>query len=196
MTTNPIAFAAPRRDAEPIMVDMATSVVADGKIRVAHNRGDKLPQGWIIDRHGQPSTDPGDYLNEPRGAILPLGGVAAHKGYCLSFIVELLGGTLSGQGCAAGERSLKSNGVMLNVYDISFFSDLDDYYDEVESLIGHVRSSRVDPAIGEILIPGEPELRTAQARRAHGIELDVTTWSRICEAGEHLGLDTSHWRAM
>lgn len=194
LTTSPIAFAAPRRSADPILVDMATSVVADGKIRVARNRGVPLPAGCIIDHEGYPSTKPEDYLENPRGAILPLGGVAAHKGYCLSFIVELLGGALSGEGCAAGERTIKSNGVLLTVYDISFFTDLESYYDDVEGLIQHVLSSRIDPKVGEILVPGEPEFRTAQKRQEQGIDLDETTWSRICEAAERLGLDPTRWQ--
>jgi len=193
LTTNPIAFAAPRRSDEPILVDMATSMVAEGKIRVAVNQGKPLPDGCIIDHEGRPSTDPQDYLGEPRGAILPLGGSAAYKGYCLGFLVELLAGALSGQGCAAGERRLKSNGVTLTVYDISFFTDLETFYDEVEGLIRHVLSSRVDPKIGQILLPGQPEWRAAEHRREHGIELDDTTWSRICAAGKGLGIDTSWW---
>ena len=90
LSTNPIAFAAPRRSAEPILVDMTTSVCAEGKIRVASNKGVALPAGCIIDAHGNPSTNPQDYLGDPPGAMLPLGGPVAYKGYCLSFIVEIL----------------------------------------------------------------------------------------------------------
>lgn len=194
LTTNPIAFAAPRRGCEPILVDMATSMVAEGKVRVASNQGKPLPPGCIIDHHGTPSTDPQDYLGEPRGAILPIGGAAAHKGYCLGFLVELLAGALSGQGCAAGERRLKSNGATLTVYDIGFFTDLDSYYTEVENLIQHVLSSRIDPSVGQILLPGQPEWNAAEHRRKHGIELDDTTWSRICGAAEGLGIDVSQWQ--
>ena len=193
LSTNPIAFTAPRRAAEPIMVDMATSVTAEGKVRVAQNRGQPVPEGWIIDRQGQPTTDPADYLDNAQGAILPLGGVAAYKGYCLSFIVELLGGALSGEGCAAGDRVMKSNGVLITVYDIECFADLETYYDEMEGLIEHVHSSRVDPRIGEILLPGEPEFLTARQRTREGIEVDDTTWQRICEASRTLGLDPDPW---
>ena len=192
MSTNPIAFASPRRGHRPIMVDMATSVTAEGKIRVARNRGTDVPLGWLIDNEGTPTTNPDDFLTKG-GAILPLGGVAGYKGYCLSIIVELLGGALSGQGVTSGEQQMVSNGVLITVYDIEHFTDLEDYYDEVETLVGHIRSSRIDPAIGEILLPGEPEFRSEEQRIREGIELDNTTWSHICEAGVRLGLDTEGW---
>ena len=102
LSTNPIAFAAPRRNANPILVDMTTSVVAEGKIRLAINQGVKVPEGWLIDGYGAPTTEPNDFKDDPPGAILPLGGDAGHKGYGLSIMVELLGGALSGQGCGGG----------------------------------------------------------------------------------------------
>jgi uncharacterized oxidoreductase len=193
LSTNPIAFAAPRRQGDPLMVDMATSVTAEGKIRVAKNRRQPLPQGWIIDRQGRPSTDPDEYLDGAGGAILPLGGVAAYKGYCLSFIVEILGGALSGQGCAAGETEMQSNGLCIVVYDLEHFIDRDFYFNELESLIRHVRTSRIDPQIGEILLPGEPEFRTARQRHKDGIPVDETTWKRMGEAARQLGLDPAAW---
>lgn len=196
LSTNPLAFAAPRRHADPVMVDMTTSVVAEGKVRIFQNRGHRLPQGWIIDHQGKPSTDPAAYLDEPRGAILPLGGVVAYKGYCLSFIVEILGGALSGEGCASGERVMHSNGLLLTVYDPEQFTDRESYYDELEALIRHVHSSRLDPQINEILVPGEPEFRTARQRQAEGIPIDHTTWTRIGEAARTIGLDPVPWEGL
>lgn len=196
LSTNPIAFAAPRRHADPVMVDMTTSVVAEGKVRVYQNRGHRLPQGWIIDHQGNPATDPAAYLGDPPGAILPLGGVVGYKGYCLSFVVEILGGALSGEGCACGERIMHSNGVLLTVYDPEQFTDRESYYDELETLIGHVQSSRIDPRIGEILVPGEPEFRTARKREAEGVPIDDTTWTRIGEAARTIGLDPAPWEEL
>lgn len=193
LSTNPIAFSAPRREGEPILVDMTTSVVAEGKIRVAINQGQKVPEGWMIDSEGNPTIDPEDFKADPPGAILPLGGVVAHKGFALGLLVELLGGALSGQGCATGERQMKSNGVVLTVYDIAHFTDLESYYQEVESLICHVKSSRLAPGFKEILLPGEPEFRTAQNRRKNGVEIDETTWLMICEEARAVGLNPGHW---
>jgi uncharacterized oxidoreductase len=195
LSTNPIAFSAPRREDNPILVDMTTSVVAEGKVRVALNQGKQVPEGWLIDAQGNSTTDPKAFKADPPGAILPLGGVVAHKGYSLGFVVELLGGLLSGQGCAAGERTMVSNGVLFTVYHIEHFTNLDTYYDEVEALIRYVKSSRIAPGFKEILAPGEPEFRTAQRKQIEGIDIDETTWATICEEARAFGLDADRWTA-
>ena len=193
LSTNPISFAAPRRNAEPILVAMTTSVCAEGKVRVAHNKGEQLPEGRIIDHDGNPSTDPEDFVGTPPGAILPFGGPVAYKGYCLGMVVEILGGALGGQGTANGETVMQSNGLHLTVYDIGHFVDEDEFHAELESLIKHVYTSRVDPRIGEILLPGDPEYRTGRQRQEEGIPIDDTTWSRINEAARSLNVDTQSW---
>lgn len=189
LSTNPIAFAAPRRDADPILVDMTTSIVAEGKIRLAINQGVQVPEGWLIDGYGEPTTEPNDFKDDPPGAILPLGGDAGHKGYGLSIMVELLGGALSGQGCAAGDREMISNGVLINAYDIEHFTDMETFYEEVEGLMRHVKSSRLASGFTEILAPGEPEFRTAERRATEGIEVDDRTWETVCEIGAEFGVD-------
>ena len=196
LSTNPLAFAAPRPNADPILVDITTSVVAEGKIRLALNHGKNVPEGWLIDHEGNPTTDPKDFVAERPGAILPLGGPVAHKGYGLSLIVEILGGALSGQGCGQGERQLQSNGVMITVYRIEHFVERSFYDEELEALIAHILTSRVAPGFEEILLPGEPEHRTARRREQEGIEIDATTWSRITEAARQLGLDPEKWHAV
>ena len=193
LSTDPLAFAAPRRQADPILVDMTTSVVAEGKIRVALNRGDSVPAGWIIDSKGNPTTNPHDMKAEPPGAILPLGGVVAHKGTGLAIMVEVLGGALSGLGCANGSRTMISNGVLLNVYNIEHFVDSDEFYDEIESLISHIKSSALAPGFDEILVPGEPEYRSAERVEKAGIEVDEKTWELICEEARHFGIDPDKW---
>ena len=174
------------------MVDMATSVAAEGKLRIFRNRGHALPEGWIVDHAGAATTDPNAFLEDPRGAMLPLGGPAAYKGYCLSVIVELLGGALGGEGCAAGLVRMKSNGVLLNVYNIEHFTSLEAYYSEVETLIDHIHTSRVDPDVGEILLPGELEFRSAREKETNGIAIDATAWSRIRATAKRFGLDADH----
>jgi len=196
LSTNPIAFAAPRPHGEPIVVDMTTSVVAEGKIRMADNKGERVPEGWIIDHEGNPTTDPADLLGDPPGAILPMGGAVGYKGYGLGLAVELWGGLLSGEGCASGERVFKSNGAMFTVYDPSFFADAETYAHEVEGLIAHVMSSRLAPGVEQILLPGELEFRTAEKRRREGIDVDDGTWKRICDAAQSVGLDPSAWDAV
>ena len=193
ISTNPIAFAAPRPHADPILVDMTTSVVAEGKVRVAINQGKQVPEGWLIDAQGKSTTDPNDFRADPPGAILPMGGVVAHKGYGLGLVVELLGGALSGEGCADGSRAMRSNGVLFTVYNIEHFTELTTYYEEGEGLLQHVKSSRRAPGFKEILAPGEPEFRSAQRKESDGIEIDETTWAAICQEGRILGLDPESW---
>ncbi len=189
MSTNPIAFASPRRSEPPIMVDMTTSVTAEGKVRVALNAGKAVPEGWLIDHEGNPTTDPKSFYSNPGGAILPMGGVVSHKGYGLGFVVELLGGALSGQGVASGDRVMVSNGVLFTVYNIEHFTELAAYYEETESLISFIKSSRLAPGFSEILVPGEPEFRTAAKREQSGITLDPTTWANICSEASLLGIE-------
>lgn len=193
ISTNPIAFSAPRPGTDPILVDMTTSVVAEGKVRVAINQGVEVPEGWLIDAEGNPTTDPNDFRADPPGAILPMGGVVAHKGYSLGLVVELLGGALSGEGCADGSRTMHSNGVLFTVYNIEHFTELSTYNDEVEALLEHVKSSRLAPGFNEILAPGEPEFRNAQRKENEGIVIDETTWEYICQEGLVLGLDPGSW---
>ncbi len=193
LATNPMAFAAPRRADPPIMVDMTTSTVADGKIRLATNLGKPLPEGWIIDAAGNPSTDPQDYWAEPRGAILPLGGPLGHKGYALAMMMELCAGGLSGQGMAAGDSRAPANAVLFTAYNIGHFTDMDYFYDEVEALVRHVKSSRTAPGVAEILVPGEPEFRTERERERTGISIDDTTWERVCASARDIGLDPTAW---
>ena len=192
--TNPLAFAAPRRADPPIMVDMTTCTVADGKIRVATNLGKPLPAGWIIDKQGNPSTDPQDYWEEPRGGILPLGGPLGHKGYALSMMMELCAGGLSGHGMSSGDGRSPGNGVLFTAYDIGHFTDLEAYFDEVEALVGHVKSSRTAPGVAEIFVPGEPEFRSERERARSGIPVDETTWAKLCASARELGLDPDAWK--
>lgn len=193
LSTNPLSFGAPRRDADPLLVDMTTSTVAEGKIRVAINKGAEVPDGWIMDHEGNPTNDPNDFKGDPPGAILPLGGVVGYKGTGMSMMVEVLGGLLSGLGCAKGSHTMISNGMLLNVYNIEHFTELEEYYNELESLIAHVKSSRLAPGCDEILIAGEPEFRNAARVAVEGLDIDERTWEQIVEEGEKLGISTQQW---
>jgi len=192
--TNPLAFAAPRRANEPFLVDMTSSTVADGKIFLAANKGIPLPEGWIVDAQGNPSTEPEDYFGEPRGAVLPLGGPLGHKGFALSLIMEICGGGLSGQGMSQGDMRVMSNGVHITAYDIAQFTEKEDFYRELEALISHVKSSRTAAGVEEIVVPGEPEYRAERERARTGIPIDNTTWEKICAAARDIGLDPTAWK--
>ena len=118
LSTNPIAVGVPTGDDKPFILDFATSIVAGAKVRVAHNKGVDVPEGWIVDKHGNPTTNPADF--EDGGYLLPFGG---HKGYALALLVCLLGG-LAGNFDAA---RASMGGAFLQVINIDSFSPLADY---------------------------------------------------------------------
>jgi len=183
--TNPIAAGIPAAEGAPVVIDFSTAAVASGKIRVATDKGEMLPSGWIIDRDGKSSCDPRDYYDG--GALLPAAG---HKGYGLAVLVEALGGLLSGAGSPtlAGWGSATTNGVMIWVLDVRRFQPLERFRADVESLGAVLRA--VPPTDPEypVMIPGEPELRTAAERRTRGVVLPSSTWDGIVEAAMQLNV--------
>ena len=174
--TNPHAIVVPG-DGEPAMVlDFATSVVAEGKVRVKRNRKEHAPSGWFMDGEGRPATDPELFYGDPPGSILP---AADHKGYGLSLAVEILGGILSGTGAAGAGPGLFCNGTLMICLDVTRFLPLAEFRAQVAALFGWVRSAPLTPGSSGILVPGEPEARLEQTRRASGVPLDDETWRQI-----------------
>jgi len=175
MGTNPMAWAVPR-DAgfEPVVVDFATAAVAEGKLRVAWAKGETVPPGLIIDREGRPSQNPVDFYKG--GALLPFGG---HKGYGLSLIVELLGGALSGAAPSILPEFEGSNGTLMIALNISAFMPLGQYIAQVETFCAKIKSSIPANGLSEVLLPGEPELRSRQQRLTEGIPIPEKTWQEF-----------------
>lgn len=185
LSTNPHAVAVPGRNGPALSLDMATSVVAQGKLRVRRNRKEPAPPGWLIDAAGRPLTDVEAYYREPRGALLPLG---EHKGYGLSLVVEILGGILSGTGAARPEPGPSRNGVLILCLHVARFLPLEPFYAEVERLVAYVKSSPKGRGTAEILVPGEPEERTMAERRARGIFVEDETWNQIQGVARDVGV--------
>ena len=186
LLTDPLAFGIPNSTA-PIVIDMTTTVVAEGKVRVARNRGEETPDGWLLNSMGEPTNDPNDLYGDPPGSILPLGGAAAgHKGYALNVALELIGGILTGSGYAGKDRRIR-NGVLLIVIDVEQFLPLDEFFEESEKFVAHVKSSPPAEGFDEILMPGEIETRAAR-QRARGIAVEEETWRQIVEWGAKLGV--------
>jgi uncharacterized oxidoreductase len=182
--TNPIAAGVPLGGHDPVVVDFATSIVAEGKVRVAHNKGQSLPEGWIQRADGQPSTIPADLYNG--GVLLPAAG---HKGYGLALLVELLGGLLTGQGSPAfpDYASLK-NGVVFVVISTAAFRPAADFLADGATLYDRIKATPPAPGFAEVLLPGEPEQRTAVERRRSGIPIDETTWGQLVAAAADFGV--------
>ena len=188
LATNPIAIATPTREGQPILLDITSSVVAQGKIRVALNRGESVPLGWLINSEGEPTSNPQDLMASPPGALLPLGGIAGHKGYALSLMIDILGGALSGAGCSGSGNTRLQNGILMIVLDIANFTPLNDFYDHVDELVAHVKASPTAPGFEEILTPGEVEARQTELRLRDGIPIDDETWRQIQETAAEVGI--------
>ena len=188
LATNPIAIATPTREGHPILLDITSSVVAQGKIRVAVNRGEPVPLGWIINSEGEPTSNPQDLMETPPGALLPLGGIAGHKGYALGLMIDILGGALSGAGCSGSGTTRLQNGVLMIALNIANFTPLDDFYEHVEGLVTHVKASPLAPGFDQILTPGEIEARQTERRLREGIPLDDETWRQIRETAAEVGI--------
>jgi len=184
LSANPVAAGIPTSGA-PLILDMSACTIAEGKIRVALNKGECVADGCIIDSEGRPTNDPAVFYNEP-GAILPIAG---HKGYGLSMIIEMLAGALTGGSCTNVENNWRvSNGMLSIIIDRSRFGPAEEFLPEVTRFINFVKSSRTVEADGTILVPGEIEQQTKAERLRHGIELDETTWRQINETCERLGV--------
>jgi len=182
--TNPIAFAIPRPERRPpIVVDVATSVRAEGKVRVARAAGRKVPPGTLIDRDGRPSDEPEDYY--AGGSLLPAEG---HKGYGLAVAIEALGGILSGMGPAMIPDYGAGNGVFVLALEIEAFISVERYMHQVEEMARALESAPTAPGVDQVLLPGEPELRTAVHRRRDGVPIAEATWREVRDLADELGV--------
>lgn len=180
LSTNPIAIAVPT-SGDPILVDMTTTVVAEGKVKLARTAGKMLPPGWILDKDGEPSTDPEDLYSG--GTLLPLGGSVAHKGYGLGVIVDLLGSVLTG-GLPGLMGPTLHNHFLLQALDPTTIADRSVMEAAQERYFEYLRSSRKRADVERILLPGEPEQRSSAERRANGIPLDdgvIGSLDDLCE---------------
>ncbi len=188
MSPNPVAIGIPTGGECPIVVDMTSSVVAEGKIRVYRNRGENIPDGWALDASGKPITDPNAFYGPPRGAILPFGGIAAHKGYALAVAVDILSGALGGAGCSREDATRIGNGVFMMAIKIEAFTGTEDFKKEVDTFIGFLKSSRLMPDYDGIFMPGEIEHMLRRRREREGISVDDGTWRQLCETAASVGV--------
>jgi uncharacterized oxidoreductase len=195
--TNPVCIAVPGTGRHaPLLLDMATSQVAMGKIRVAKNEGKPAPEGALIDSEGKPTRDPNVMYREPNGALLPFGG---HKGYALAVVTELLATALTG-GPSIQPGNQRMGGVVNNMFailvDPARLAGVDWMRREIDGFLDYVKASPpADPKL-PVLVPGEPE-RLAQAERGRtGIEVDATTWGEILSAAEAVGMTRAAAEAM
>jgi uncharacterized oxidoreductase len=186
LSADPIAAGVPVEGGSPVLLDMSCCTIAEGKLRVAFNKGVQVAEGCIIDATGRPTRDPKVFYGTPPGAILPIAG---HKGYALGFMVEMLAGALTGGGASNPANNARLANGMLSIYmDPRVFQDGAKFAADVRKFIDWVKTSPKTTPDGEILVPGEIEERTKAARLAGGIELDEVTWGNLVTVAGELGV--------
>jgi len=189
--TNPVCIGIPVDGKPPFLLDMATSAVAQGKMRVAHNKGERVPEGLLLDDKGRPTTDPRYGVIEPYGALTTIG---IHKGYGLAVAAELLGGALTGGGTQRTGESAKKrvmNGMLSILIDPAQLGTSEFLAHEAVEFIEWVRQSPPGEGFDRVRVAGDPERETRATREREGIPIDDATWREIREAGEKLGIPSA-----
>ncbi len=187
--TNPFAVGIPVPGGEPVILDMATSVIAQGKTRVAHNKGEALAPGQLLDDRGRPTTDPRYAVVEPLGALRTFG---EHKGFGLALVCELLGGALAGgmsvHGPAGGQQRVL-NGMLTILIDPNRIADGSVFIQETLAALAWIKASPPQAGVDHVRVAGEPEREMRAKRLAEGIPVDATTWNEMMTAATRLGRD-------
>jgi LDH2 family malate/lactate/ureidoglycolate dehydrogenase len=163
-------------------------MAAVGKIRVARARGERLPEGWVIDSAGRPSTDPAAFDGDPPGALLPFGGPVAYKGFGLALVVEALAGALTPAGTSRAEGERGANGLFTMALDPAHFGEPGAFEQAFGGLIDWVKSPPLQPGVERVVIPGEPEQGVEAHRVADGIPIEDETWNAIAATARRLGV--------
>ncbi len=185
--TNPIAIAVPSDLDGPLFIDMATSSVAVGKVRLAEARGEAIPKGWVVDSDGQLTTDPKRLGGG--GALLPLGGPGeGYKGYGLAVMVEILCGLLTGLGFGVEPTGRHNDGCFMAVFKVDAFRPLAQFRAEVAELARYLKATPPSEGSAGVLYPGEIEHRRERERAANGIEIEDATWNKLRALAVEYGL--------
>lgn len=188
LSTNPIAIGVPT-GGEPLVLDISTSIVANGKVKVAHFAGQQCPPGWLQDADGNPTTDPAVRFTSPQGTIYPLGGEGDYKGFGLGLLFDILIGGLSGGFCPPAEESAPmTNNVLLVVWDPQRFAGKRHFLGEADRLIDFVRSTKRKPGVDEIRLPNDRSTATRRQRSRDGIPLDLGTWQALVKLADELNV--------
>ncbi len=183
--TNPVAIGFPTKGRPPIILDMAMSVVARGKILVAAHKGEKIPEGWAMNKEGVMTTDPKEAIE---GILLPFGG---YKGFGLAVAVDILCGIVLGGGYSLKMKRgsfYSQGGVFIGAIDINSFRPYEEYLEEIEEYVKLVKSTPTAEGF-EVLMPGEPEYRTYLSRVEKGIPIDEETLKELKELSVKYGVE-------
>ena len=184
LSTNPISIGVPVAGRDPVVLDVTTSTVAEGKLMVAVNKGERVPEGWIIDKNGNPTTEPKDFY--AGGALLTVGG---HKGSGLSIVTDLLAGAVStGRSSDPADTVLRNN--MLSIYIAPKVYDAEGMVGtEAARFVAWVKAAPPAKDTAPVLLPGDIERTTRARRLAEGIPIDDATWADLTAAATSVGVE-------
>lgn len=193
LSTNPIAVAIPSGSEAPIVLDMATTVAAYGKVKARAQRGEAMPEGWMIDRSGKPLTDP---KRAEEGLLLPLGGLeAGYKGFGLALIIGILAGTLNGAAMGKDvidfnkdQGSVTNTGQAILAIDVAAFGDIAAFKSRIDALVRDLRSSARLPDVERIWMPGEQSAARRDAYAREGIPLADSLLTNLDALAMELGI--------
>jgi LDH2 family malate/lactate/ureidoglycolate dehydrogenase len=190
--TNPVCMAFPYNGRGPIVLDMATSESAAFKIMSAADRGESIPQGWAVDKNGNPTTNPKEALD---GALLPFGGYkqSGYKGYGLAVAVELFSSVLMGADWSTNVKLAyhTEGGLYVQALDVSHFRPYADYLKDLKKVVRNIKTSGKGRTEDEIFLPGEKEAITAAERSARGIPIDEKLGRELMKVSSDLGVPLS-----
>lgn len=188
LATNPLAYAAPTSGL-PVVMDMSTSMIAEGKIRVLMQEGKPVPEGCIQDAEGNPTTDPGEFYGPPRGTILPFGGRLGYKGFGLGLLVEIMSTTLAGIPVTPdGEKDEYINGLCLIAINPEAFFGKENFRESMDILCDYIKSTPPAPGYKEVVIPGTLDYKIRETRLSEGIPVAEETWIKICQTAAKVGV--------
>jgi uncharacterized oxidoreductase len=195
--TNPICIAIPGSvKLDPVLLDMATSKVAVGKVRVALEAGVPVGEGNLLDPKGRPTTDPAVMFDRPPGALLPVG---SYKGYGIALCCEILAGILCGGGTVEsidGKTGGVVNNMLTLLVDPERLVDLNWMHREIETIVEHVKASPPADSGMPVRVAGDPEREKSALRKAQGIPLSSSSWQALCKAAEKVGIPAEEMEAM
>jgi L-2-hydroxycarboxylate dehydrogenase (NAD+) len=189
LSTNPIAIAVPAGDHPTVLLDIATTVAAYGKVKVAAQKGESIPDTWMIDRHGQPITDPN---KSSEGSLLPIGG---YKGYGLAVMIGLLAGTLNN--AAVGKDTIDFNvhhdlitntGQTIIAVDPSAFGNREQFVERVITLVNDLKASSRLPGVNQIRVPGDGAAKSITQRLEQGIPISPELKVALNQCAKECGI--------
>ncbi len=190
LPTNPICCGVPTGGDWPVILDMTTSMISGGDMRLLRNKGEDAPAGMLVDAEGRPTTKVAEYYGPPPGAILPLGfPQSGHKGYGLSVLVDILAGAISGAGMTKQAPERTGNALFIAVLKVAAFQPLEEFYAEVQGFIEWMKACAPAEGFDEVFLPGERAYVRKRERMRDGLYVNEGAWGEIVELAAELSVE-------